>query len=292
MNASTRRRSFRENADAVKAPRAGITIPADGPPATEKQLAFLRSLVEERELTDEHRAQMLARIETNDVSKSRASDWIGRLMEKPKSRTRSAPTDLPDVPAGRYAVTGDDGETDFYKVDRPTRGDWKGHTFVKLITGPDERNMSKAVARTILERIIEDGPAAAAIRYGREIKHCSVCNIRLTNNLSRALGIGPVCGGRFYEDDAEWKQIKRDASEELEAQGIDPKANYDDEKETPNDCPNCGPGDCYHICPNSPHFYSPEQERYDDAMDDGSDDVRERYAATAEPSQYDDEEQS
>lgn len=46
-----------------------------------------------------------------------------------------------------------------------------------------------------------------------------------------------------------------------------------------NNCPNCAPYDCYHICPNSPHYYSAEQERYDDAMDDGSDDRRERYAS-------------
>lgn len=35
---------------------------------------------------------------------------------------------------------------------------------------------------------------------------------------------------------------------------------------------------CYHICPNSVHFYSPAQERADDAFY-GDDDIRERYAA-------------
>jgi len=53
-------------------------------------------------------------------------------------------------------------------------------------------------------------------------------------------------------------------------------------------CPNCGASPCYHICPNSEHFYSPEQERADDAWY-GMDDHSERYAATAEPSQYYDE---
>jgi hypothetical protein len=272
-----RNRSFRENTAHVPAnpPR-----PAEaGPTMTEPQARFLRSLLDERQIDEQAREQMLARIDADDVSKSRASDWIKRLLDKPKvGRTKSRGQDLPDVPAGRYAVTGDDGETDFYKVDRPTKGSWAGSTFVKLITGPDERNMSDTVARTILERIIADGPANAAIRYGREIKHCSVCNIQLTNNLSRALGIGPVCGGRFYDDDAEWKAIKKDAAEDLEARGIDPKGSNDDVEIKPNDCPNCGPGECYHICPNSPHYYTPEQERYDDAMDDGSDDVRERYA--------------
>lgn len=45
-------------------------------------------------------------------------------------------------------------------------------------------------------------------------------------------------------------------------------------------CPECGqlPGECYFICPNSPAFYSPEQERRDDAFY-GGDDHAERYAA-------------
>lgn len=32
-------------------------------------------------------------------------------------------------------------------------------------------------------------------------------------------------------------------------------------------CPECGQpeGDCYNLCPNSSEFYSPEQERADDA---------------------------
>ena len=47
-------------------------------------------------------------------------------------------------------------------------------------------------------------------------------------------------------------------------------------------CSNCGGlpvGEgCYHLCHNSPHYYSPEQERLDDAHY-GEDDHRERYAA-------------
>jgi hypothetical protein len=57
-------------------------------------------------------------------------------------------------------------------------------------------------------------------------------------------------------------------------------------------CPECGESPmgtgCYHICPNSVYFYTPEQERYDDQFY-GMDDDRERYAATIEPSQYWDE---
>jgi len=43
---------------------------------------------------------------------------------------------------------------------------------------------------------------------------------------------------------------------------------------------------CYHICPNSNAYYSPERERQDDMMNDGSDDIRERYASTALDPEY------
>jgi len=31
-----------------------------------------------------------------------------------------------------------------------------------------------------------------------------------------------------------------------------------------NVCANCGANPCYHLCENSPHYYSPEQEKLDD----------------------------
>jgi len=34
------------------------------------------------------------------------------------------------------------------------------------------------------------------------------------------------------------------------------------------DCPNCGANPCYFICPNSPRYYSAEQERADSDFND------------------------
>lgn len=38
----------------------------------------------------------------------------------------------------------------------------------------------------------------------------------------------------------------------------------------PQACPECGsdPGECYFICPNSPRYYSAEQEREDSLFND------------------------
>jgi hypothetical protein len=38
---------------------------------------------------------------------------------------------------------------------------------------------------------------AAAMRYGKELGRCGVCDMPLTNEESRELGIGPVCRAKL-----------------------------------------------------------------------------------------------
>lgn len=82
-------------------------------------------------------------------------------------------------------------------MDRPTEGRWAGYLFVKRVIGghPDTpiRGAEQAEA---LARIEAAGPAEARQRYGQEIGRCGVCNRRLTDDLSRARGIGPDCWTR------------------------------------------------------------------------------------------------
>lgn len=111
----------------------------------------------------------------------------------------ATPLDLPDVPAGHYAIAST-GNNDlaFYRVDRPTEGRWAGRTFVKLIIGgrPDTP-VGRAAVPGILARIAAAGIAEAATLYGREIGRCYVCNRTLTDETSRAYGIGPDCASRY-----------------------------------------------------------------------------------------------
>jgi len=100
------------------------------------------------------------------------------------------------VPAGRYAIETEDGATNelaFYKVDRPTEGRWAGYVFVKLMISDGEQRMSFAASKAIMAKIAEAGAEAASARYGHEIGECGVCGRTLTNDDSRARGIGPVC---------------------------------------------------------------------------------------------------
>lgn len=115
-----------------------------------------------------------------------------------------------DVPAGHYAVESATGnnDLDFYRVDRPEDGRWAGYTFVKRVIGghPDTPVRGRE-AHSALDRIknapryVNDGEdrygwEAAAIRYGVEIGRCYRCNRSLTDETSRALGIGPDCRSR------------------------------------------------------------------------------------------------
>lgn len=103
---------------------------------------------------------------------------------------------FPDVPAGHYAtksLTGNN-DYDFWRVDRPEQGQWAGRTFVKRVIGgkPD----SPVRGRTLfaaLEAILAEGVDVCGTRYGTELGQCRKCNRHLTDETSRALGIGPDC---------------------------------------------------------------------------------------------------
>lgn len=101
------------------------------------------------------------------------------------------------VPAGRYAVDGEDSTTDFYFVDFADSGDWKGCVFVTLHTGGGDQRMSPKASATILGKIVDAGARESSARYGRELGHCGVCGRELTNEASRELGIGPKCAGKM-----------------------------------------------------------------------------------------------
>lgn len=109
-------------------------------------------------------------------------------------------TDAPAIPAGRYAVPSKTGnnDLDFYRVDVPTEGKWKGYTFVRrVIGGQGDITIRGAEAKDALRRIAEAGVRKALATYGHAIGRCGLCGRELTDEQSRAEGIGPVCAGRL-----------------------------------------------------------------------------------------------
>lgn len=123
-------------------------------------------------------------------------DWLRTLpvAELGNNTEFVAPAAKVDVPEGRYAVRGSDGVVKFYKVDRPTEGRWAGYTFVKVQASDDLYPVKgKGPREAVLAAIAEAGIEASMTLYGRELGKCGHCGRTLTDEDSRARGIGPIC---------------------------------------------------------------------------------------------------
>lgn len=185
-----------------------------GKPATEKQVNFGRSLY--REIRDlfaardgASDAEVLASLgrrfaDAKDDRKafSETIDVAIKIRDEAREYARSQrhPNPTPrtsdiaaSVPEGRYAIRNDEGVVKFYEVDKPEQGRWAGYTFVS-VRASDERHpiRNRESRNAILEAIAED-PQAASSLFGQELGVCGVCGRTLTDETSRAYGIGPVC---------------------------------------------------------------------------------------------------
>jgi hypothetical protein len=110
----------------------------------------------------------------------------------------SAPAAPLLVPAGHYAVESSGvNDLNFYRVDVPTSGAYAGSVFVKVIIGghPDI-NVPRSKKAAVLQQIADAGVEASARLYGTSIGRCCQCNRTLTDEVSRAAGIGPECAKR------------------------------------------------------------------------------------------------
>lgn len=162
--------------------------------ATERQVSFLRQLATERVcgISPDAMAEAASRI-----TKAEASKWITAALAKPRKVEAQAETvqayvpDAEEVPAGRYAVD-IDGRLGFFVIDRPEKGRWVGFVFVRQLSSDTEYPV-RGERRNLVLAAVKASPRAAAIRYGRELGQCGVCGRTLTDEASRAAGIGPRC---------------------------------------------------------------------------------------------------
>ena len=198
-------------------------------PATDSQVSYVESLIATRDLStltgktaervqvvskaiaaaasylNGERGATLNRHLARPFTKRGASNLIELLKDLPEA-AQTAPVPAEDypaaeiVPAGCYALetvgTAVNG-TVFYKVDRPETGKWAGHVFVKRLEGDQEIRVRRDQVGGILARIASVGALEASQAYGRLIGECGVCHATLTNDESRAYGVGPVCRKKF-----------------------------------------------------------------------------------------------
>ena len=132
--------------------------------------------------TDEGRAKALATL-------------AGLTILEYQMPSAQPPVDLwPNIPEGKFALMHPEERVlKFYQVDKPKEGKWAGYTFLKALASDTPWPIKEhAAKKAILDRIAAD-PLAAMARYGQHIGSCGNCGKTLTDDLSRQLGIGPIC---------------------------------------------------------------------------------------------------
>lgn len=173
-------------------------------PASEAQRGFIESLLRERntDLLAEEQRSFLERFspQATPLNKGQASRIITALQELPRAeRQKIAASSLwPNVMTGRYAVEDPvDSVLKFYKVDRPEEGRWAGYVFLNVQASDELYPIKDRDRKAGIMAEIEKDPKAAMLRYGQEIGACGHCGRTLTNEESRARGIGPICARRM-----------------------------------------------------------------------------------------------
>jgi hypothetical protein len=158
---------------------------------------------------DELRSQLNHEYVQHVLTRQRASRWIDSLKairDDLRARQRELEAQLleapiparrvverrPEVPSGRYAVENEQGTLAFYRVSNQN-----GHYRVFVYASTAQHPIKGWQAQqTILRKIEAVGIEQAGIRFGQEMQICGKCGTSLTDEESRRLGIGPICGGR------------------------------------------------------------------------------------------------
>lgn len=171
---------------------------------TEKQAKYMISIAHRPSITDAMRDSLRVRLEQG-FARSAASSFITKYKDIPTAAADAAMSEAvaptatsaeevaPKIADGRYAVE-EDGVLKFFKV---KNGRKAGYVFLSIQASDDwhdVRNVTRI--RSILNAISEVGEHAAMVRYGHELGVCGRCGRTLTDEASRAAGIGPVCAGK------------------------------------------------------------------------------------------------
>lgn len=117
--------------------------------------------------------------------------------------TRLDDPTMPDVPEGFYAIQSEDDKLRFWQVYRPAQGARQGKLCLKQCFGAPGGLRKEWVRdpRPVLAELLKHDLAEAKHRFASELGHCYVCGSPLTDEQSRARGIGPVCWEKGYDVD-------------------------------------------------------------------------------------------
>lgn len=206
--AITRNRSKAQAKQAVGAPREMTEMKWHNDPASPAQKEYVENLLKQLETANPGvfaEASTWWGTQRDTINKGFISKVINRIKQRiaegatiptatpttPAAYVRPARDPFTDVPDGYYAVMTDDNVLAFYRVST-----WKKSGDRKVqVQASDELHLVKGYKATdaILAKIRRDTPPIAGKRYADELGNCYRCGRTLTDEDSRARGIGPKC---------------------------------------------------------------------------------------------------
>jgi hypothetical protein len=188
-----------------------MTLPIVKDAASDKQVAFIDSLLNERELDAIQVTSFRSMLPT--MTKKQASGMIDILLRQPKrvekvpGATKSLLQEaLSKAPKSKYAVPVN--ELDISLEDTPLTGDllfievkeYMGNLYMRRLTGSvggfTRHKVPSQDSITIMNIIAKD-PYKYAKIFGQHYSCCGSCGAELTDPVSRDLQLGPECRKKF-----------------------------------------------------------------------------------------------
>jgi hypothetical protein len=188
-----------------------MTLPIVKDAASEKQVAFIDSLINERELDAIQVSSFRSMLPT--LTKKQASGTIDLLLRLPQRSTKVPGATksllqeaLSKAPKSKYAVPVD--ELDISLEDTPLTGDllfleireYMGNLYMRRLTGSVggfTRHKVPSQDSIVIMDIIAKDPYKYAKIFGQHYSCCGSCGAELTDPVSRDLQLGPECRKKF-----------------------------------------------------------------------------------------------
>ena len=188
-----------------------MTLPIVKDAASEKQVAFIDSLINERELDAITVSSFRSSLPT--LTKKQASGMIDLLLRLPQRSTKVPGATksllqeaLSKAPNSKYAVPVD--ELDISLEDTPLTGDllfleireYMGNLYMRRLTGSVggfTRHKVPSQDSIVIMDIIAKDPYKYAKIFGQHYSCCGSCGAELTDPVSRDLQLGPECRKKF-----------------------------------------------------------------------------------------------
>ena len=188
-----------------------MTLPIVKDAASEKQVAFISNLLDERELDAVTVSSFRSMLIT--MTKKQASSTIDLLLRTPKrvekvpGATKSLLQEaLSKAPKSKYAVPV--SELDISLEDTPLTGDllfievkeYMNNLYMRRLTGSVggfTRHKVPSQDSIVIMDIIAKDPYKYAKIFGQHYSCCGSCGAELTDPVSRDLQLGPECRKKF-----------------------------------------------------------------------------------------------